>query len=222
MMNYRYAWLGLLLLFFAFPVNAAEEYSSIVDVDVTDVNAATAKEKAMLDANRRALNNVAPMLATQEGINIINSLSNEQIAYFIKDATIIEEKSSDVRYMATLKITIQDGILRQYLEEKGAAEEAAVDTIEVLYVFSSMSDWLKVEELLKTTKNIEKLETVAMSNSKVQFKLNYMGSFDELNRSLETQGFSLHDNNGLYILKNLESSFSSMGDYNDQNDNNGY
>ena len=219
-MKYRYAWLSLLWLFFAFPVNAAEEYSSIVDVDVTDVNAAKAKEKAMLDANRRALNNVAPMLATQEGINIINSLSNEQIAYFIKDVTVLEEKSSDVRYIATLKITIQDGILRQYLEEKGAVEEAAVDTIEALYVFSSMSSWLQVEKQLKTIKNIEKLETIAMSNSKVQFKLNYTGTLDELNRNLGIQGFSLHDNNGLYVLKNFETSFSSTGDYNDQNNDN--
>ena len=95
-MKYCCACLCLLLSLSTFHANASEEYSSIVNVDVTDVNAATAKEKAMLDANRRALNNVAPMLATQSGIDLIKSLSNEQIAYFIKDTTVLEEKSSDV------------------------------------------------------------------------------------------------------------------------------
>lgn len=185
----------------------------MVDVDVTDVNAATAKEKAMLQANRRALNNVAPLLATQSGIDIINSLSDEQIAYFIKDATVMEEKSSDVRYMASLKITIQDGILRQYLEEKGVAEEISSETINVLYIFPSLTNWLQIEKKLKNTKSVEKVETIAMSNSKVQFKINYFGSIDELNMNIAAHGLSLRNSNGLYILQSTSSS-DFMGDYN--------
>ncbi len=213
-MNYRYVWLSLLLLF-AFPANAYEEYSSIVNVDVTDVDAAAAKEKAMLDANRRALNNVAPMLATQAGVELINSLSNEQIAYFIKDATVLEEKSSDIRYIASLKITIQDDILRQYLEEKGVAEELSGESIAVLYVFPNLSSWLNVEKQLKSARNVENIETVAMSNNTVQFRINYLGSLEELTRNLEASGFSLHSSDGLYILKNYQASYSPMGDYDD-------
>ncbi len=213
-MSYRYVWLSLLLLF-AFPANAYEEYSSIVNVDVTDVDAAAAKEKAMLDANRRALNNVAPMLATQAGVELINSLSNEQIAYFIKDATVLEEKSSDIRYIASLKITIQDDILRQYLEEKGVAEELSGESIAVLYVFPNLSSWLNVEKQLKSARNVENIETVAMSNNTVQFRINYLGSLEELTRNLEASGFSLHSSDGLYILKNYQASYSPMGDYDD-------
>jgi len=214
MMSYRYVWLSLLLLF-AFPANAYEEYSSIVNVDVTDVDAAAAKEKAMLDANRRALNNVAPILATQAGVELINSLSNEQIAYFIKDATVLEEKSSDIRYIASLKITIQDDILRQYLEEKGVAEELSGESIAVLYVFPNLSSWLNVEKQLKSARNVENIETVAMSNNTVQFRINYLGSLEELTRNLEASGFSLHSSDGLYILKNYQASYSPMGDYDD-------
>ena len=213
-MSYRYVWLSLLLLF-AFPANAYEEYSSIVNVDVTDVDAAAAKEKAMLDANRRALNNVAPILATQAGVELINSLSNEQIAYFIKDATVLEEKSSDIRYIASLKITIQDDILRQYLEEKGVAEELSGESIAVLYVFPNLSSWLNVEKQLKSARNVENIETVAMSNNTVQFRINYLGSLEELTRKLEASGFSLHSSDGLYILKNYQASYSPMGDYDD-------
>lgn len=212
-MKYCSAWLCLFLLV-AFSAHAYEDYSSIVNVDVTDVNAAAAKEKAMLDANRRALNEVTPKLANQDGVELIKSLSNEQVAYFIKDTTVLEEKSSDVRYIASLKITIQDGILRQYLEEKGVAEELFGESIDVLYVFPSLSAWLSVERQLKSARNVENIETIAMSNNKVQFKINYLGSFDDLARNLEVSGFSLHNNDGLYILKNIESSYSTMGDYN--------
>ena len=212
-MTYRIVWLFLALMF-AFPANAYEDYSSIVNVDVTDVNAATAKEKAMLDANRRALNEVTPKLANQAGIDLINSLSNEQVAYFIKDATVLEEKSSDVRYIASLKITIQDDILRQYLEEKGVAEELSGESIDVLYVFPTLSSWLNVEKQLKSARNVENIETIAMSNNKVQFKINFLGSLDELSRNLENSGFSLHSGDGLYILKSIDTSYSTMGDYN--------
>ena len=211
-MSYRHVWLSLLLLF-AVPAYAGQEYSSIVNVDVTDVNAAAAKEKAMLQANRQALNNVAPLLATQSGVDLINSLSNEQIAYFIKDATVLEEKSSDVRYMASLKITIQDGILRQYLEEKGVAEELPSETIDVLYVFPTLSAWLQIERKLKSISNVEKIETIAMSNDKVQFKINYLGSFDDLSRNLSVDGYSLRDNGGIYILQHLDSSYTLTGEY---------
>ena len=38
--------------------------------------------------------------------------------YFIKETTVLEEKASNVRYLAKLRITANDRLLRQYLQEK--------------------------------------------------------------------------------------------------------
>lgn len=198
-MLYR-GFLIMVLLAAALPVKAAEVYGSIVNVDVSDVNAAAAKEKAMAQANREALNYVAPQVASPEGIELLNSLSDDQILYFIKEATVLSEKSSDVRYIASLKITIQDNVLRQYLAEKGVAEDLPRGTIDALYIFPALADWLAVEKKMNALKNVEATETVAMTRRKVQFRISYSGSFDDLQKSLGSLNLTLNQNGSIYVL----------------------
>lgn len=198
-MLYR-GFLIMVLLAAALPVKAAEVYGSIVNVDVSDVNAAAAKEKAMAQANREALNYVAPQVASPEGIELLNSLSDDQILYFIKEATVLSEKSSDVRYIASLKITIQDNVLRQYLAEKGVAEDLPRGTIDALYIFPALADWLAVEKKMNALKNVEATETVAMTRRKVQFRISYSGSFDDLQKSLGSLNLALNQNGSIYVL----------------------
>lgn len=93
-------------------------YSVDVYVDVTDDNAAQAKEKAMVQANRTAFNTVARRITTQEGIDQLSLLNDDQILNFIKEVSIKSEKASNVRYIANLKVIINDEILRQYMDEK--------------------------------------------------------------------------------------------------------
>nr|QIM10254.1 hypothetical protein PlAlph_0080 [uncultured Alphaproteobacteria bacterium] len=197
--------LFVMFLAVAAPVKAAEVYGSIVNVDVSDVNAAAAKEKAMAQANREALNHVAPQVASPEGIELLNSLSDDQILYFIKEAMVLSEKSSDVRYIASLKITIQDNVLRQYLAEKGVAEELPRGTIDALYIFPALSDWLIVEKKVNALKGVDMIETVAMTRRKVQFRISYSGSFDDLQQSLKGLNLSLGQNGSIYVLETFAS-----------------
>lgn len=189
------------LLLLAMPVKAADEYYSVVNVDVTDVSAAVAKEKAMAQANRQALYQVAPRLTSEEGVSLLHSLTNDQIAYFIKSATVLSEKSSDVRYIASLKIIIADEILRQYLEEKGMTEQQPRARVDVLYVFSDLVDWLKVEKTIKALKNVDDIQTVAMTRKKVQFRVDYSGDIGVLQQYLSQAGLSLRAAENIYLLK---------------------
>lgn len=198
-MLYRSLFL-IVFLAAAFPAGAAEMYGSIVNVDVSDVNAAAAKEKAMAQANREALNYVAPLMASPEGTELLNSLDDNQILYFIKEATVLSEKSSDVRYIASLKITIQDNVLRQYLAEKGVAKELERGTVDALYIFPSLSNWLEIEKKMNALGNVDAVETVAMTRRKVQFRLAYSGSFDNLRQSLEGLNLALRQNGNIYVL----------------------
>lgn len=189
------------LLLLAMPVKAADEYYSVVNVDVTDVSAAVAKEKAMAQANRQALYQVAPRLTSEEGVSLLHSLTNDQIAYFIKSVTVLSEKSSDVRYIASLKIIIADEILRQYLEEKGMTEQQPRARVDVLYVFSDLVDWLKVEKTIKALKNVDDIQTVAMTRKKVQFRVDYSGDIEVLQQYLSQAGLSLRAAENIYLLK---------------------
>lgn len=194
---------GLFLIMFlaaAVPVRAAEVYGSIVNVDVSDVNAAAAKEKAMAQANREALNYVAPLMASPEGVELLRSLDDNQILYFIKEATVLSEKSSDVRYIASLKVVVQDAVLRQYLAEKGVAKELEKGTIDALYIFPALSNWLEVERKMNALGNVEAVETVAMTRRKVQFRIAYSGSFEDLQQGLSGLNLTLRQNGNIYVL----------------------
>ncbi len=189
-----------LLTMFAFPAMAADNYFSIVDVDVTDVNAAVAREKAMAQANRRAVNEAAEKFTDSKGMEVVHGLSGEQIMYFIKEATVLEEKSSDVRYIAQLKVTVQNDVLRQYLQEKGLSEYGNSQEINVIYLFDTLSDWIATEKKMKTIAAIENIKIIGMTFRKAQFKLEYSGSLENLEESMRLLHLNMQRNGNIYIL----------------------
>lgn len=190
----------MLFLLVAAPAFCADDYSSVIDVDVTDSSAAVAREKAMAQANRQALDNAAASFASEAGMKIVHSLSSEQIQYFIKEATVLEEKSSNVRYIAKLKVTVRNDILRQYLQEKGVADYDFAKNLNVLYSFSRLADWLSVEKRIKTIAAVEGVQTIAMTPNKVQFKIEYSGDVDALLQTMAAHNLNLRKNGNIYVL----------------------
>lgn len=95
-------------------------YDAEVSVDATDINAASAREKAMTEANRKALYAVTNRISAASSTDILDSLNDNQILNFIHQVSVITEKVSEQRYIASLKITINAPILKAYLAEKNA------------------------------------------------------------------------------------------------------
>ena len=108
----------LLLLFSSAHAEDMSIYDTEISVDATATSASLAREQAMSGANRQAVMTVAERLTTPAGAAVLKPLNNNQILNFIKEVTIEDEKVSDVRYMAKLKITINGDILKAYLSEK--------------------------------------------------------------------------------------------------------
>lgn len=113
-----------LLTVASLPVYAAP-YSTELNVDVTAENAAVAREKAMNQATRQAVYNVAASFTGADGLQLLGKMSNEQLLYFIVETTVLEEKSSNVRYMARLNVAVDGPLLKQYLQEKNIPMSAA-------------------------------------------------------------------------------------------------
>ncbi len=112
--------LCLMVLYFVAPAAAQNNdlYSAEIIVDVTAENASVAREKAMNEANRKAFLTIAKRLTTSSGVEALSSLSNAQILNFVKEISILSEKVSDVRYMANLKVAINENIFKTYMREK--------------------------------------------------------------------------------------------------------
>lgn len=116
-------WYGLILLLVAaFLVPAAEasdeRFAVEVQVDVTDVDASAAREKAMNEANRAAFVEVCKRITTAEGAAKLAGMTDAQLINFIKEVAVEEEKTSSVRYIATLKVVLNEDMLRQYMQER--------------------------------------------------------------------------------------------------------
>ena len=113
-------WLWVVLFFCAMSSWASADslYDVDVLVDVVDKNAAQAREKAFVAANRQGLINLLKKITTEDGVREVAELNDNQIQNFVKEVSIISEKVSDVRYVAELKVRFNRSILRKYLREK--------------------------------------------------------------------------------------------------------
>ncbi len=96
---------------------AYDLYSTQISVDITDKNVALAKQKALSSASRDGLNNVILNISTKEAVDNILKLNDNQIQHFIKSMQILMEKSSDIRYIADIKLDINEEVLKSYLKE---------------------------------------------------------------------------------------------------------
>lgn len=119
----RLYWRGLIaaliVVLTAFPANADERFAVEVAVDVTDQNASAARERAMSEANRAAIVAVAKRISTAEGAAKLAEMTDEQLINFIKEVSVIEEKSSSIRYLANLRVVLNEDMLRGYMTERG-------------------------------------------------------------------------------------------------------
>ena len=146
--------LFLSIFFITLPLKAEDMslYDVDIRIDVTSNNASQAREKGMNDANRQAVMTVAKRLTTAEGSKVLEHLNDNQILNFIKEVTVEDEKVSDVRYMANLKITINADILKAYLSEKNApyamVEESKIIIIPLFREFSTDTPMLWEENNL--------------------------------------------------------------------------
>lgn len=93
------------------------KYDVLIPVEVEAENSVVAKDKAMLEAQRKAFLDVAKQLTSAENIEKLNTLEDGSIQHFIQSVGVDNEKSGGSKYMADLTITINEQLLKDYLAE---------------------------------------------------------------------------------------------------------
>ena len=118
-----------------------EKYTVEIKVDVSDENASIAREKALNSATRAAVNAIAKRISTSDGAKKIANMTDAQIINFVKETSVISEKNSDVRYIADLKIVVNEELLKEYMKEREIpiiSKNTA--TVLIIPVFKEFSD----------------------------------------------------------------------------------
>ena len=106
-------------LFFILSGNVAAKplFEADVNVDITAENVVEAKKQAMAKARRDALNDVLLSVSTAQSVEELAKLNDNQIQHFISGVMVLMEKSSNVRYIADLRVTINEDVLKAYMAE---------------------------------------------------------------------------------------------------------
>jgi len=110
----------LCLLFMLALINeaiAAPNFEADVRVDVTEKTVTEAKQKAVSKAVRDGISEIVLRISTNKSVEEINKLTDNQLEHFITGIMVLMEKSSDVRYIADLRVSVDGDILKAYLKE---------------------------------------------------------------------------------------------------------
>ncbi len=115
------------MFFFAFAAKAEVSFEAGVIVEAEAENAAAARAEALRQANREAFLKVAGRLVSPQNVSELNKLTDDQLLHFIREVTVVAEKSGSKNYRADLNVTINGELLKQYMQENNMLETPAVD-----------------------------------------------------------------------------------------------
>jgi hypothetical protein len=115
--------LGLCVGLFLAPASRAEDTGMIavrgIDVDVTAGNAVDAREKAVLQGQRKGLRQALLMLAPSANVDQMPPLSDSQITDLVADYDVESEQTSTVRYSGKLTFRYRLDGLTALLQQNG-------------------------------------------------------------------------------------------------------
>lgn len=119
------ACLFLLLLWVVGPAKAAGPVETSifavtgVEVDVTDTDAATAKTRAIIEAQVKAFYKLAERLGSEEAVKKLADLKPEQIGRMLRSLSIEEERTGPGRYIGKLTVRFLPGKIRKTFNDYG-------------------------------------------------------------------------------------------------------
>lgn len=100
----------------------ASDYSNLfvvkdIAVDKTASSASVAREQAVLEAERRAYATVLKRITMPIDADRLPVPSTEELVNLVKDVSIANEKTSSVRYIATLQVRFKADLIKDLLQE---------------------------------------------------------------------------------------------------------
>lgn len=111
---------------------------SDIDVDATAQTALKARDIARLDGERRALRTLLERITAKEDLNRLPQANDTELEELLQDFEVVTEKTSAVRYIATITYRFQRDAVAQFLRAHGVGfAESRSKPVLVLPVLSA-------------------------------------------------------------------------------------
>lgn len=113
---------ALILMFSALAAPAAAQTYDVpgIEVDVTAETAAVARDQALAEGEAKAFTALLSQFVDADAADALAGTDAETIRSLIQDFSISSEKSSSVRYLATLDYRFDADAVQAFLRERGA------------------------------------------------------------------------------------------------------
>ena len=112
-----------------------------IEVDVTAETAAAAREAALAEGHVMAMQKLLARLLPREELTRVIPLKAEQVVGFVKDFEVAAERTSDVRYLASLTFRFKPDAVRGLLRNDGLVHaETRSKPVLVLPVFGAVGE----------------------------------------------------------------------------------
>ncbi len=90
-------------------------------VDVTERNSEIARRHALSQGQAVAFRKIMERIVDEKDLAFLPEFSPEEIAYLLKEVSVVKESTSPVRYIATLNVSFDEDKIKQILTEMGMA-----------------------------------------------------------------------------------------------------
>jgi len=192
------------------PALAAAPYVvSGVPVDVTAADAATARDQAIVEGQRKAFSMLMEQLVGAETAATIQTPSDAQLSGMVQDFEVESERLSSVRYIGVMTYRFDaasiDAIIGKPADGTdvtiGAVPSGPVRTLSVSVPIASLRDWLEIRRRLAGIPAVQRAEVRALARTEGQLNLVYFGDEVQLQQALAQRQLSLLQDPQQWVLQ---------------------
>ena len=113
----RFVLLSFLCLGMFIDSAKANMFEANISVDEIADNVSIAKDVAMRKAIRDGVKDVIYKVSNVDTLDFMDELNDNQLQHFVSSVQVWNEKSSDVRYIADVKVVVNEDVLKSYMNE---------------------------------------------------------------------------------------------------------
>ena len=112
-------WASLFVLGTTLPLSVQADMYAVenIPVDVTADNATQAKEQAVLEAQEKAFQKMLDRLTLASDMESLPTLSKEDVLNLVRDFSVSNEKTSPVRYIASVTVQFDPDAIQNFFQE---------------------------------------------------------------------------------------------------------
>jgi len=160
-----------------------------VAVDRTAATATQAREEALAEGRRVALQRLLERLAPPEDRARLPRLSDVQVLDLVQSFEVESERTSAVRYLAILTVRFQPEGIRTLLRQAGGTGAAGRLTAAV--PIGGAEEWVAVRRRLAEVVAVRETRILSLAPRRAQVELLYQGSEAQLAAALAQRGLTL-------------------------------